>query len=130
MEMMDLILHVSRMRSNLSSSCGRGVMHLYASHLQVSHFRFANCDIKNTSTRTDRALLPFEILELVEIGLSSPRYQAECEPVFRDIVRNFVRTNVVQRLAAIRAEHGMFDAMDKPPDWDEETDLSMGASRA
>ena len=37
--------------------------------------------------------------------------------------------HIAHRLARIRQARGLFDALEREEEWDEETDLSMGASR-
>lgn len=36
--------------------------------------------------------------------------------------------NIAYRLARIRQARGMFDALEREEEWDEDTDLSLGAS--
>jgi DNA-directed RNA polymerase III subunit RPC1 len=74
-----------------------------------------------------RSILPFEIMEIVEAELQSTRYQAECADIFMDSVKKFVQENIANRLAKVRRSHGMYDALDRPTDWDIDMDLSMGA---
>lgn len=44
------------------------------------------------------------------------------------MVRGFISENVALRLAEIRKSRGMFEALEREDEWDEETDLSMGAT--
>ena len=46
------------------------------------------------------------------------------------MIRGFVSENVAHKLGEIRKSRGMFEALEREDEWDEETDLSMGASRA
>jgi DNA-directed RNA polymerase III subunit RPC1 len=68
-------------------------------------------------------------MEIVDTELKSSRYQAECAPVFMNALRNFIQGNIANRLAKVRKSHGMYDALEKPTDWDIDMDLSMGAPR-
>lgn len=43
-------------------------------------------------------------------------------------IRGFLIDNVVHKIANARKNQGMFEALDREEEWDEETDLSMGAS--
>ena len=49
-------------------------------------------------------------------------------PVYISTVRDFVREHIAERLADARRSRGMYDALERHPEWDEDTDLSMGAS--
>lgn len=73
-------------------------------------------------------LLPFQITELVDKELGTKRFTTECNPTYVDAVRNFVIESVVTKLAQARTDRGMYEAMERPTHWDEETDLSLGAS--
>ena len=74
-----------------------------------------------------RALLPYEIMDIVNTALSSPRFVNECTAAFLATVSRFMR-EVVTRVANVRSTHGLFDAMEKDVEWDEYTDLTMGAT--
>jgi DNA-directed RNA polymerase III subunit RPC1 len=74
-----------------------------------------------------RGLLPFEILELVDRELASQKFASECTPAYLATIRKFVADNVTL-LADHRRYRGMFDALERETEWDEDTDLSMGAS--
>ena len=76
-----------------------------------------------------RALLPYEILDIVNAELSSPRFVNECTAAFLATVGRFMR-GVVVRVAKVRSTHGLFDAAEKDSEWDEYTDLTMGATGA
>ena len=60
--------------------------------------------------------------------LSSDKFVSACTPAFRETVRSFIAENIARRLARVRASHGMFEALERNEDWDEDTDLSLGAS--
>ncbi|KAE9394109.1 beta and beta-prime subunits of DNA dependent RNA-polymerase [Gymnopus androsaceus JB14] len=77
-----------------------------------------------------KPLLPFQITELVDQELATKRFTTECTSTFVDGVRNFIFDNVVTKLAQARGDRGMYEALDRPSEWDEETDLSLGASAA
>ncbi|KAH9482988.1 DNA-directed RNA polymerase III subunit rpc1 [Psilocybe cubensis] len=80
--------------------------------------------------RDGRGLLPYEVMEYVDRELATPRFVNETSPTYLDVVRKFIFDNVANKMAEIRRNHGMFDALEKEGDWDEDTDLSMGASDA
>lgn len=83
---------------------------------------------KATGKRTDRGLLPFEIMEILSHELSTPRFMSECTPSYIETIREFVTENIAGRLANMRQIRGMFDALEREEEWDAETDLSLGAS--
>jgi DNA-directed RNA polymerase III subunit RPC1 len=74
-----------------------------------------------------RALLPYEIMDIVNTELSSPRFVNECTTAFLATVGRFMR-EVAARVAKIRNTHGLFDAVERDAEWDEYTDLTMGAT--
>ena len=80
------------------------------------------------SSRSARGLFPYEILEIVDRELSLPRFVAECTPAYIAAVRAFLNDHVTHRLAAARKSRGMFEALERSDEWDEDTDLSMGAT--
>ncbi|KDQ65120.1 hypothetical protein JAAARDRAFT_28779 [Jaapia argillacea MUCL 33604] len=82
------------------------------------------------ATRVGRALLPFEIMEFVDRTLNQKKYVSECTAAFRATVRGFVTEHVALKVAEIRKGRGMFDALEREPEWDADTDLSLGASAA
>ncbi|KAF8644329.1 hypothetical protein AX16_008537 [Volvariella volvacea WC 439] len=82
------------------------------------------------ASRSGRSLLPFEVVELLEKELSSPRFVNDCASAYLDAVRLFISETVVQKMADVRRNHGMFDAIEREAEWDADTDLSMGASDA
>ena len=82
------------------------------------------------ASRESRGLLPFEILEFVDRELSQRRFTSECTAAYLATIRGFVSEHIAQRLAQIRKSRGMFDALEREDEWDENTDLSMGASGA
>ena len=75
-------------------------------------------------------MLPFEILELVDRELSKRKFTSECTAAYIAMIRGFISENVAHKLGEIRKSRGMFEALEREDEWDEETDLSMGASRA
>jgi DNA-directed RNA polymerase III subunit RPC1 len=80
------------------------------------------------SPRSARGLLPYEILEIVDRELSLPRFVAECTPAYISTIRTFINDHVAHRLAIVRKSRGMFEALERSEEWDEDTDLSMGAT--
>lgn len=79
------------------------------------------------TNKHEKGLLPFEITEYVDKELKSKRWMKECTPHYLSTVRNFIFSNITKKLANLREAHGMFDALDREEEWDEETDLNMGA---
>lgn len=69
-------------------------------------------------------------MELVDYELSQRRFKSECSASYLATIRGFILEHIVQRLAEVRRSRGMFDAMERNPEWDADTDLSMGASGA
>ncbi|KAG6885787.1 hypothetical protein C0993_009892 [Termitomyces sp. T159_Od127] len=82
------------------------------------------------ASRTGRGLLPFEVLEIADQEMSAPRFVSECPAAYMATIRGFLIDNVVHKIANARKSQGMFEALDREEEWDEETDLSMGASEA
>ena len=83
---------------------------------------------QSIGSRHARGLLPFEIMEMVDHELSKKKFTSECTAAYLATIRGFISENVAQRLAEIRKSRGMFDALEREDEWDEQTDLSMGAS--
>ncbi|CAE6465940.1 unnamed protein product [Rhizoctonia solani] len=79
-----------------------------------------------TGSRAGRSLYPYEVTEIVKAELSSPRFQNECTPAYIQSIETFLRTSVIDKMAACRDQHGMFDAVEKSEEWDDDTDLSLG----
>jgi DNA-directed RNA polymerase III subunit RPC1 len=77
----------------------------------------------------ERGLLPYEIAEMVAAELASPRWIKETTEKYRDQVQEFM-TAIVDKAAAIREAHGLYPALEREDEWDEDTDLTMGASIA
>ncbi|KAH9935894.1 beta and beta-prime subunits of DNA dependent RNA-polymerase [Epithele typhae] len=84
----------------------------------------------SAGARSARGLLPFEIIEFVDRALATPKFTSECTAAYLATIRKFLSENIAQKLADIRKRRGMFDALERDDEWDADTDLSMGASRA
>ncbi|KAF5389823.1 hypothetical protein D9757_003589 [Collybiopsis confluens] len=82
------------------------------------------------TNRSGKPLLPFQIIELVDKGLKSSRFTTECSSTYVQMLREFIMDNAVTKLAHARTEQGMYDAVERPNEWDDDTDLSFGASDA
>jgi len=67
-------------------------------------------------------------MNIVDSELATPRFRSECTQAYLDIVRKFIFDNIAHRLADFRRSRGMFDALEKDVEWDEDTDLTLGAS--
>lgn len=78
--------------------------------------------------RHSRGLLPFEIFESVDRELSKKKFTSECTAAYLATIRGFIAEHVVHKLAENRKSRGMFEALERDDEWDEDTDLSMGAS--
>jgi DNA-directed RNA polymerase III subunit RPC1 len=78
--------------------------------------------------RHTRALLPYEIMELTDSILGEKRFTNECNAAYLTTVRDFVLKHVAEKVAKERRDRGMFDALERYMEFDEDTDLSMGAS--
>lgn len=72
--------------------------------------------------------MPFEILEVTDRELATPRFTSECTAAYIATIRNFIADGVVDHLAKIRKTHGMFEALQRNDEWDADTDLSLGAT--
>jgi DNA-directed RNA polymerase III subunit RPC1 len=73
--------------------------------------------------------MPYEVLEITERELVNGKFKNECTAAYIATVRGYVLNKVVRRAVRIREQHGMFGAEDRQEDWDEDTDLTMGATR-
>ncbi|KAH9999782.1 beta and beta-prime subunits of DNA dependent RNA-polymerase [Russula vinacea] len=82
------------------------------------------------SPRSARGLLPYEVLEIVDRELSLPRFVTEFTPAYISTIRTFLHDHVAHRLAINRKSRGMFEALERSEEWDEDTDLSMGATES
>lgn len=78
--------------------------------------------------RAGRSLLPFEVLELTDQTLATPRFVNEFTQTYLDILRDFIHNNVARNIAEHRQSRGMFEALERDTEWDADTDLSMGAT--
>lgn len=67
-------------------------------------------------------------MEIVDRELATPRFKLETSPTYLELVRKFIFDNLANKMAEMRRRRGMFDALEKQDEWDEYTDLSMGAS--
>ncbi|KAF9563677.1 beta and beta-prime subunits of DNA dependent RNA-polymerase [Agrocybe pediades] len=80
--------------------------------------------------RAGRGLLPYEIMEYVDKELASPRFRDETAPQYTSFIRDFIYNNVATKIAESRRQHDMYDALEREDEWDEFTDLSLGASES
>ena len=101
-------------------------MQLYGFVVPLEIFSYGK--FQAIAPRSARGLLPYEILEIVDRELSLPRFVAECTPSYIATIRAFLSDHVAHRLATVRKSRGMFEALERSDEWDEETDLSMGAT--
>lgn len=73
-------------------------------------------------------MLPFEILEIADKELATPRFANECTQTYLDAVHDFIRERIARKIAENRKSRGMFEALEREAEWDADTDLSMGAT--
>jgi DNA-directed RNA polymerase III subunit RPC1 len=66
-------------------------------------------------------------MEIVNTELTNSHFVDECTAAFLATISRFMR-EVVTRVAKVRSIHGLFDAVEKDNEWDEHTDLTMGAT--
>ena len=59
--------------------------------------------------------------------LASPRFRNECTSAYIKSIEDFIQINVIDKVTTCRDQHGMFDAAEKSEEWDDDTDLSLGA---
>lgn len=86
--------------------------------------------ISASTGRVGRSLLPFEIIEIADKELATPRFTTECTQTYLDGVRDFIHDRIASKIAENRKSHGMFEALEREEEWDKDTDLSMGATDA
>ena len=104
-------------------------MQLYGFVVPLEDFPYIFHNILQAiSPRSARGLLPYETLEIVDRELSLPKFVAECTPAYIASIHTFLNNHVVHRLALVRKSRGMFEALERNDEWDEDTDLSMGAT--
>ena len=94
--------------------------------LPVEYFRSWKHAIAITRHLPGRGLLPYEMVELVDRELASPRFTKETTEMYRQQVREFMM-QVADKAAQIREAHGLFGAEERNDEWDDDTDLTMGA---
>lgn len=98
--------------------------------LPVEYFRSWRHSKAVTEHLDERGLLPYEISELVDAELNSARWKALTTEKYREQVRDFVRDQVVQKAGDIRDAFSLYSATEREGEWDEDTDLTLGANRA
>lgn len=98
--------------------------------LPVEYFRSWRHSRAVTEHLVERGLLPYEIAEKVESTLQSHKWTSLTTEKYREQVREFLTKEVIQRAAKIRDHFTLYPAMEREEDWDEETDLTMGADRS
>jgi len=84
--------------------------------------------LQSIASRSQKGLLPYEVMEIADRELSQHRFTAECTPSYISTIRDFIQEHISLRLAEARKSRGMFDALERSNEWDADTDLSMGAS--
>lgn len=66
-------------------------------------------------------------MEVVEKELAGKKFVNECSTAYLDTIRKFIGEHVAQRIAKVRQGRGMFDALERFKDYDDQIDLSLGA---
>ncbi|KAI0029671.1 beta and beta-prime subunits of DNA dependent RNA-polymerase [Vararia minispora EC-137] len=84
---------------------------------------------KAIASRSERSLLPYEIIEIANRELATPKFTTECSAAYVLTIRTFIREHIIQPLANARKSHGMFPALERSDEYDAET-LSMGVDAA
>ncbi|KAF8735311.1 hypothetical protein AX14_002299 [Amanita brunnescens Koide BX004] len=82
---------------------------------------------KAIGRRMGQALLPYEIMEIVDQELSTERFVGSCSQPYLDLVRDFMK-QVVQKVVAIRRSHGLPDALVRTGEWGRDANLSFGVT--
>ncbi|KAJ6583193.1 hypothetical protein B0H10DRAFT_2097845 [Mycena sp. CBHHK59/15] len=77
-----------------------------------------------------RSLLPYEVLEIVDRELGTKKFTSECTAAYLATIRGFTTDRIAHRQAQVRSAWHMYEALERQDDWDEYTDLSLGASAA
>lgn len=72
--------------------------------------------------------MPFEIVEVVDEELARLEFRAECTAAYIATIRGFTLDSIARRVGRFRKYHGMFEAEEREAEWDEFTDLTMGAT--
>ena len=67
-------------------------------------------------------------MEIVDRELASPRFKNETAPPYVAAVREYILKKVAGKVAAARGSRGMYEAIEREDEWDEYTDLTLGAS--
>ena len=67
-------------------------------------------------------------MDVVNKELDSPKFKTTCPPAYLAKVRDFTYNHIVMPQVEARKSRGMFDALERHEDWDDDTDLSLGAS--
>ena len=98
--------------------------------LPVEYVRSWSHSLAITHHLPGRGLLPFEMKEVIDRELNSQRFVSLCTEKYREQVSAFLQKAVVEKAAAIREAFGMWPALERNEEWDEDTDLSMGADAA
>jgi DNA-directed RNA polymerase III subunit RPC1 len=81
-----------------------------------------------TGDRRGRGLLPYEIMEITDSVLAEKRFTSECNAAYLATVRDHILKNVAEKVAKERRNRGMFDALERYAELDDDFDLTQGAS--
>lgn len=97
--------------------------------LPVEYFRSWRHAKAINEHKQEPGLLPFEISEIVQAELSSRKWTQLTTEKYREQVHTFLHEQVVKRAGEVREHFNMFPATERGGDWDEDTDLSLGATK-
>lgn len=66
-------------------------------------------------------------MKIVNQELSTEHFVNGCSQPYLDLVHDFME-QVVQKVVVIRKSHGMPDALERPSEWDRDTNLLFGTT--
>jgi len=98
--------------------------------LPVEYHRTWRHSLAITRHIDERGLLPFEIEEVTAKRLQQEEIKGTTTGKYRDQVKEFILEHVVKKAANIRDAFGMYPAEVREDEFDEDTDLNMGADFA
>lgn len=98
--------------------------------LPVEYHRSWRHALAITQHISERGLLPFEVVEMVQDTLAKPPFSLQTTSKYREQVQEFIQEHVVEKAARIREAHGLYPALEREDHFDEDTDLTLGANAA
>jgi DNA-directed RNA polymerase III subunit RPC1 len=97
--------------------------------LPVEYHRSWRHALAMTRHIDERGLLPYEVNEIAQAKLTSKTFTEQTTEKYREQVSDFVHEHIARKAASIRDAFGMYGALEREQDFDEDTDLNMGADR-